>query len=121
MTHEHSDGTFVHPQAEMIYNDVEAQIQKIKTQLSKQNPEGKPVHLSTIEQDKNFEKANMTHIRAMAGMFDVIAETNPALAQMWHTVRPNINLDPTPEEQTDIEQQAEQHNFQLFDDINLNN
>ncbi|KAF3494588.1 hypothetical protein DY000_02053268 [Brassica cretica] len=46
--------------------------------------------------------------------------TNLSLAQMWHTVRPTIKLDPTPKEQADIEQHPEQHNFQIFDDTNLN-
>ncbi|KAF2535337.1 hypothetical protein F2Q68_00020341 [Brassica cretica] len=29
-------------------------------------------------------------------MFDVLAETNPALAAMWQNLRPTINPDPTP-------------------------
>ncbi|CAH8373140.1 unnamed protein product [Eruca vesicaria subsp. sativa] len=56
MTHQHSDGTFLHAQAEKIYNDVEARIQEVQTQLSQQNPEGAPVQLSTIEQEKSFEQ-----------------------------------------------------------------
>ncbi|WZZ52429.1 hypothetical protein YC2023_052536 [Brassica napus] len=39
-------------------------------------------------------------------MFDVLAETNPALAAMWQNVRPTINPDPTPEEQADLEQRS---------------
>ena len=34
MTHQHSDGTFSHPQAERIYNTVEARIKEVQTQLS---------------------------------------------------------------------------------------
>uniref|UniRef100_A0A0D3BFX2 Uncharacterized protein n=1 Tax=Brassica oleracea var. oleracea TaxID=109376 RepID=A0A0D3BFX2_BRAOL len=33
-THQHSDGTFSHPQAERICNSVEARIQEVQTQLS---------------------------------------------------------------------------------------
>lgn len=36
--------------------------------------------ISELQTDNH---ANRNHIRAMVGMFDVIAETNPALAQMW--------------------------------------
>ncbi|KAF3521759.1 hypothetical protein F2Q69_00046810 [Brassica cretica] len=55
-THQHSDDTFSHPQAERICNNVEARIQEVQTQLSQQNPEGAPVQLSTIEHDKIFEQ-----------------------------------------------------------------
>ncbi|KAL0689383.1 hypothetical protein Bca4012_089061 [Brassica carinata] len=54
-------------------------------------------------------------------MFDVLAETNPALAAMWQNVRPTINPDPTPEEQADLEQRSVHHSAEIFDDINLNN
>ncbi|CAH8294440.1 unnamed protein product [Eruca vesicaria subsp. sativa] len=63
----------------------------------------------------------MSHIRAMAEMFDVIAETNPTLAQMWRSRRSTINPDPTPEEQATAEQAAEEHTSQFFENINLNN
>ncbi|KAF3598345.1 hypothetical protein F2Q69_00036553 [Brassica cretica] len=66
-------------------------------------------------------QANRTHIRSIAGMFDVLAETNPALAQMCQNVRPTINPDPTPEEQTDLEQRSAHRSAEIFDDINLNN
>ena len=39
-----------------IYNDVEARIREVQTQMSQQNPEGEPVLLSTVEQNKNFEQ-----------------------------------------------------------------
>ena len=45
----------MHHEAEMIYNDVETRIQEIQAQMSQQNPEGEPVQLSTVEQDKIFE------------------------------------------------------------------
>ncbi|KAL0655128.1 hypothetical protein Bca4012_075712 [Brassica carinata] len=35
-------------------------------------------------------QANRTHIRSLAGMFDVLSETNPALAQMWQVVHSAI-------------------------------
>ncbi|WZZ35208.1 hypothetical protein YC2023_018609 [Brassica napus] len=60
--------------------------------------------------------------QSIAGMFDVLAETNPALAAMWQNVRPTINPDPTLEEQADLEQRSSvHHSAEIFDDINLNN
>ncbi|KAF3593314.1 hypothetical protein DY000_02025953 [Brassica cretica] len=55
-THQHSDWTFVHPEAERIYNDVEIRIQEVQTQMSQQKPEGEPIQLPTVEQDKKFEQ-----------------------------------------------------------------
>ncbi|KAF2554178.1 hypothetical protein F2Q68_00036674 [Brassica cretica] len=65
--------------------------------------------------------ANGTHIMSLAGMFDNVVETNPALAQMWQAVRPTINPDPTPEKQADLEQRAAHRSSEIFDYINLNN
>ncbi|KAF2564297.1 hypothetical protein F2Q70_00017622 [Brassica cretica] len=129
-THQHSDGTFVHPEAKRIYNDVETRIQEVQTQMSQQNPEGDEwsgsvrltmsrgrdlKYAARIHDDSQIRadftaankviselradnKANRTHIRSLAGMFDVLAETNPGLGQMWQAVRPTINPDPTLEE-----------------------
>ncbi|KAF3587917.1 hypothetical protein F2Q69_00030594 [Brassica cretica] len=37
----------------------------------------------------------------------------------WRNVRPRIHRDPTPEEQAELERQAEVHTSQLRDDLNL--
>lgn len=74
--------------------------------------------ISTLQTDG---EANRTHIRTMAEMFDIIAETNPAFASMWAPRRATINPDPTPQEQANAEQAADEHGSQFFDDINLNN
>ena len=74
-----------------------------------------------ISEVRGDNQTNRTHIRSIAGMFDVLAETNPALAAMWQNVRPTINPDPTPEEQADLEQRSVHHSAEIFDDINLNN
>ena len=58
---------------------------------------------------------------SLAGMFNILVDTNPALANMCQAVRPTINLDPTPEEQANIEQRAAHRSSEIFDDINLNN
>ncbi|KAF3603521.1 hypothetical protein F2Q69_00036635 [Brassica cretica] len=55
----------------------------------------------------------------MTRMYDLIVETNPALAQMWKDVRQNMNLHPTPKEQEELERQAEHRSSQLRDDLNL--
>ncbi|KAL0715575.1 hypothetical protein Bca4012_064897 [Brassica carinata] len=60
------------------------------------------------------------HFRAMANMFDLMVESNPALSDTWQILRPTFIPDPTPEEQADLERQAEQHGSDLFDEINLN-
>ncbi|WZZ60881.1 hypothetical protein YC2023_060988 [Brassica napus] len=39
--------------------------------------------------------------------FDLVADSNPMLAQQWRNVRPRIHRDPTPEEQAELERQAE--------------
>ena len=51
--------------------------------------------------------------------FDLVADSNPMLAQQWRNVRPRIHRDPTPEEQAELERQAEVHTSQLRDDLNL--
>ncbi|KAF2596865.1 hypothetical protein F2Q68_00010480 [Brassica cretica] len=85
----------------------------------------KPFKLSAnrvISELRADSQANRIHIRSIAGMFEVLAETNPALAAMWQNVRPTINPDPTLEEQADLEQRSSvHHSAEIFDDINLNN
>ncbi|WZZ36539.1 hypothetical protein YC2023_019940 [Brassica napus] len=66
-------------------------------------------------------QASRTRLRSIAGMFDVLADTNPALAAMWQNVRPTINPNPTPEEQAELEQRSIHHSAEIFDDINLDN
>ncbi|KAG2301405.1 hypothetical protein Bca52824_030056 [Brassica carinata] len=64
-------------------------------------------------------QASRTRLRSIAGMFDVLADTN--LAAMWQNVRPTINPNPTPEEQAELEQRSIHHSAEIFDDINLDN
>lgn len=54
-----------------------------------------------------------------AKMFDLVADSNPVLAQQWRNVRPRIHRDPTHEEQPELERQAEVNSSQLRDDLNL--
>uniref|UniRef100_M4CFX5 Uncharacterized protein n=1 Tax=Brassica campestris TaxID=3711 RepID=M4CFX5_BRACM len=49
-------GGLVSSDLRKIYNDVEALIQEVQTQMLQQNPEGEPVLLSTVEQNKKFEQ-----------------------------------------------------------------
>ncbi|KAF2552391.1 hypothetical protein F2Q68_00035975 [Brassica cretica] len=60
----------------------------------------------------------------MANMFDLMIESNPninpALASRWQTLRPTFIPDPTPEEHADLEQRADEHSSDFFDEINLN-
>ncbi|KAG2329471.1 hypothetical protein Bca52824_000651 [Brassica carinata] len=56
----------------------------------------------------------------MTNMFDLMVESNPALANTWQTLRPTFIPNPTPEEPADLEQRVEQHDSDLFDEIKLN-
>lgn len=62
---------------------------------------------------------NMTHIMAMVSMFDLMADSNPALAKMWREVPPTINPNHIPEELGELERQTERRSSELRDDLNL--
>ncbi|KAG2248197.1 hypothetical protein Bca52824_087825 [Brassica carinata] len=62
---------------------------------------------------------NMTHMMAMASMFDLMADANPKFAEMWWAVRPNINPNRTPEEQAELERHTERRSSELRDDLDL--
>ncbi|KAF2595241.1 hypothetical protein F2Q70_00042380 [Brassica cretica] len=55
----------------------------------------------------------------MASTIDLIAESNLVFGQMWREISPTINRDPTPEEQAELERQAEYCSSKLRDDLNL--
>lgn len=57
-------------------------------------------------------------LRAMEGMFDVLAEENPATSRVWQSVRPTVHREPTADEQEEMERWAVDQNSQLFDDFN---
>ncbi|CAG7888454.1 unnamed protein product [Brassica rapa] len=54
----------------------------------------------------------------MEGMFDVLAEENPATSRAWQSVRPTVHREPTADEQEEMERCAVDHSSQLFDDFN---
>lgn len=58
---------------------------------------------------------NKIQIMAMASMFDLIAESNPMLGQVWREIRPTIHCDHTPEEQAELERQTEHRSSELRD------
>ncbi|KAF2588635.1 hypothetical protein F2Q70_00041416 [Brassica cretica] len=62
---------------------------------------------------------NMTQMMAMALMFDLMADGNPALMEMWRAVRLNINPNRTLKEQAELERQTERRSSELRDDLNL--
>ncbi|WZZ82871.1 hypothetical protein YC2023_103443 [Brassica napus] len=62
---------------------------------------------------------NMTQMMAMALMFDLMADGNPALTEMWRAVRLNINPNRTLKEQAELEWQTERRSSELRDDLNL--
>ncbi|KAL0650327.1 hypothetical protein Bca4012_093018 [Brassica carinata] len=54
-----------------------------------------------------------------AKMFNLVADSNPVLAQQWRNVRPRIHRVPTPEEQAELERPTEVNSSQLREDLNL--
>ncbi|KAG2255962.1 hypothetical protein Bca52824_075256 [Brassica carinata] len=52
-------------------------------------------------------------------MFNLVADSNPVLAQQWRNVRPRIHRVPTPEEQAELERPTEVNSSQLREDLNL--
>ena len=101
------------PRAKAAYAAKMQDYSQLRTDLTAAN--------QVISELRANNQANRTHIMSLAGMFNILVDTNPALANMCQAVRPTINLDPTPEEQANIEQRAAHRSSEIFDDINLNN
>uniref|UniRef100_A0A0D3ASG4 Uncharacterized protein n=1 Tax=Brassica oleracea var. oleracea TaxID=109376 RepID=A0A0D3ASG4_BRAOL len=56
MTHATSDGIFVDPASEKLFNAVASRVEERETQLTQQSPDGLPVKLTTEEVDRIFEE-----------------------------------------------------------------
>ena len=56
MTHVTSDGIFVDPVSEKLFNALASQIEEWETQLTQQSPDGLPVKLTTEKVDMIFEE-----------------------------------------------------------------
>ncbi|KAL0674374.1 hypothetical protein Bca4012_002355 [Brassica carinata] len=56
MTHATSDGVFVDPASEKLFQTVAGRIEEWKTELTQESPDGLPVTLSTEEADRIFEE-----------------------------------------------------------------
>ncbi|KAF2541070.1 hypothetical protein F2Q68_00031006 [Brassica cretica] len=128
-THQHSDGKFIVPKkrGRMVGIGTVNDVSRARAEYAARMRDNSQLQTDltaanrVISELRGDNQTNRTHIRSIAGMFDVLAETNPALAAMWQNVRPTINPDPTLEEQTDLEQRSVHHSAEIFDDINLNN
>ena len=59
MTHATSDGVFVDPAFEKLFQTVAARIEERETQLTQESPDGLPVTLSTEEVDRIFEEVQL--------------------------------------------------------------
>uniref|UniRef100_A0A0D3E5R0 Uncharacterized protein n=1 Tax=Brassica oleracea var. oleracea TaxID=109376 RepID=A0A0D3E5R0_BRAOL len=55
-THATSDGVFVDPASEKLFQAVAGRIEERETQLTQESPDGLPVTLSTEEADRIFEE-----------------------------------------------------------------
>uniref|UniRef100_A0A0D3A8Y0 Uncharacterized protein n=1 Tax=Brassica oleracea var. oleracea TaxID=109376 RepID=A0A0D3A8Y0_BRAOL len=56
MTHATSDGVFVDPASEKLFQAVAGRIEERETQLTQEYPDGLPVTLSTEEAERIFEE-----------------------------------------------------------------
>ena len=59
MTHVTSDGIFVDPVSEKLFNALASQVEEWETQLTQQSPDGLPVKLTTEEIDRIFEEVKL--------------------------------------------------------------
>ena len=59
MTHATSDGIFVDPASEKLFNAVASRVEEQETQLTQQSPDGLPVKLTTEEVDRIFEEVKL--------------------------------------------------------------
>ena len=59
MTHATSDGIFVDPASEKLFNDVDARVEEREMQLTQQSPNGLPVKLRTEKIDRIFEEVKI--------------------------------------------------------------
>ena len=59
MTHAISDGIFVVPASEKLFNSVASQVEERETQLTQQSSDGLPVKLTTEEVDRIFEDVKL--------------------------------------------------------------
>ena len=59
MTHATSDGVFVDPASEKLFQTVAGRIEEHETQLIQESPDGLPVTLSTEEVDRIFEEVQL--------------------------------------------------------------
>ena len=59
MTHATSDGVFVDPASEKLFQTVACRIEERETQLTQESPDALPVTLSTEEADRNFEEVQL--------------------------------------------------------------
>ena len=59
MTHATSDGVFVDPASEKLFQAVASRIEERETQLTQESPDGLPVTLSTEDADRIFEEVQL--------------------------------------------------------------
>ena len=59
MTHTTSDGIFVDPTFEKLFNAVASWVEERETQLTQQSPDGLHVKLTTEEVDRIFEEIKL--------------------------------------------------------------
>jgi len=59
MTHATSDGIFVDPASEKLFNAVASRVEEREMQLTQQSPDRLPVKLTTEEVDMIFEEVKL--------------------------------------------------------------
>ena len=59
MTNATSDGIFMYPASEKLFNAMASRVEERETQLTQQSPDGLPVKLTTEEVDRIFEEVKL--------------------------------------------------------------
>uniref|UniRef100_A0A0D3BLU2 Uncharacterized protein n=1 Tax=Brassica oleracea var. oleracea TaxID=109376 RepID=A0A0D3BLU2_BRAOL len=92
MTHVTSDGIFVDPASEKLFNAVGSRVEEWETQLTQQSPDGLPVKLTTEEVDRTFVEvaprkngqivgidSQQDRLDSFEDLLDVMAVGNPTM------------------------------------------
>lgn len=98
-------------------------------------PRARVEHAARREADSSFrrdlETANRTiadhndKFKVMANIFDMLLgstpHVDPSVASAWQSMRSSFaGPDPTPEQQANLEREADERTAEIFDEINLN-
>uniref|UniRef100_A0A0D3AS61 Uncharacterized protein n=1 Tax=Brassica oleracea var. oleracea TaxID=109376 RepID=A0A0D3AS61_BRAOL len=137
MTHATSDGVFVDPASEKLFNAVAARIEERDTQLTQQSPDGLPVTLTTEEADRIFKevapkkkgravgigytsqmKARMDSQQVrLDSLEDLLDVGNPVMQRMLSERRAALGMPPRDPQESDPTRQQPSNPTDYFEDM----